>query len=223
MAIGDLGELGPLDVQVRKHNEMAENSSGLDFNESMEAGLQHVMRAFRYALVDIRTGTRVSTRLAGDFATKIAASIAAPMYAQIDPNRVGEMQRAITIALEYGVRLNALSNSLANHDSLRRLVADYPSHSFVIDRKEAGELFTNVSHPTKSEVALYERLWSELKDESDFGPVVLSKKVTKEKYDESSQSKAGDAEVRAKLCSSNATAGTSTAIRKSRSSSKNNE
>lgn len=64
LAIGDLGELGPLDVQVRKHNEMAENSSDLDFNESMEASLQHVMRVFRYALVDIRTGTRISTRLA---------------------------------------------------------------------------------------------------------------------------------------------------------------
>ncbi|RIY41977.1 SDH family Clp fold serine proteinase [Neopusillimonas maritima] len=173
LAIGDLGELGPLDVQVRKQNEMLENNSGLDFNESMEAALQHVMRAFRYALVDIRGGTRISTRLAGDFATKVAASIAAPLYSQIDPNRVGEMQRAIAIALEYGQRLNDLSKSLTDHDSLRKLVADYPSHSFVIDRKEAGTLFANVSHPTEMEVSIYERLWDHMQDESNFGPIVL--------------------------------------------------
>src|SRR5690625_738138 len=67
LAIGDLGELGPLDVQVRKHNEMAERGSGLDYQEAMSAAFRHVMDAFKNALIDIRTGTRVSTRLAGDF------------------------------------------------------------------------------------------------------------------------------------------------------------
>lgn len=173
LAIGDFGELGPLDVQVRKHNEMAENSSGLDFSEAMSASLRHVMRAFRTALVDIRRGTRISTRLAGEFATKIAASVATPLYAQIDPHRVGEMQRAIAIAIEYGVRLNDLSKSLKSIDSLTDLVTAYPSHSFVIDRKEAGTLFARVCHPSETEVNIYEQLWGDLQDENGFGPVVL--------------------------------------------------
>lgn len=173
LAIGDLGELGPLDVQVRKQNEMLENNSGLDFNQSMQAALEHVMRAFRLALLDIRHGTRISTRLAGEFATKIASSVATPLYSQIDPNRVGEMQRAILIAIEYGNRLNDLSSALTDSDSLRKLVADYPSHSFVIDRKEAATLFKNVSHPTNDEISIYEKLWDHLQDESGFGPVVI--------------------------------------------------
>jgi len=208
LAIGDLGELGPLDVQVRKQNEMLENNSGLDFNESMEAALQHVMRAFRYALVDIRGGTRISTRLAGEFATKIAASVATPLYAQIDPNRVGEMQRAIAIALEYGRRLNDLSNSLTSHDSLRSLVADYPSHSFVIDRKEAGTLFANVSHPDSQEIVVYEQLWAHFEDESDFGPVVLPGQQTKDsnENDETDNSTESDVQSKSNLVPATATA-----------------
>ena len=177
LAIGDLGELGPLDVQVKKQNEILENNSGLDFNESMEAALQHVMRAFRFALIDIRKGTRISTKLAGEFATQIAASVATPLYSQIDPNRVGEMQRAILIALEYGRRLDDLSNSLIDKNSLHRLVSDYPSHSFVIDRKEAGTIFKNVSHPTNEETLFFEELWVQLQDESGIGPLILPNKL----------------------------------------------
>lgn len=173
LAIGDRGELGPLDVQVRKHNEMAERSSGLDFTQAMEASLNHVMAAFRNTLVSIRRGTRVSTKLAGEFAAQIAASIANPLYSQIDPNRVGEMQRAISIALEYGHRLNKKSNTLKNPDSLNRLVAGYPSHNFVIDRKECTEIFSSVAAPSDLEVKIYLAFWEHLHEESDYGPIVV--------------------------------------------------
>lgn len=183
LAIGDLGELGPLDVQVRKLNEMAEHSSGLDLSEAMEVGFQHTMKAFRHALVDIRGGTRVSTRLAGEFAAKIAASVATPIYSQIDPNRVGEMQRAVAIALEYGTRLNKLSKSLKSGDSLKRLVVDYPCHSFVIDRKEATEIFNKVTHPSKIEIELYENLWHVMNDEVDYGPILVYSHNEKENHE----------------------------------------
>lgn len=172
LAVGDLGELGPIDVQVRKHNEMAELASGLNFTQAMEASLDHVMAAFGKALIDIRRGTRISTQLAGEFASRIAASVAAPLYAQIDPHRIGEMQRAVSIALEYGVRLDALSGAMRGLDELQRLVVGYPSHNFVIDRKEAGTLFAKVEHPSPEETAFYEAHWPALKDETNFGPEI---------------------------------------------------
>lgn len=195
MAIGDFGELGPLDVQVRKHNEMAESSSGLDFNEAVSASFRHVMYAFRYALVDIRRGTRISTRLAGEFATNIAASVAAPLYSQIDPHRVGEMQRAITIAIEYGTRLNEGSGSLKSINSLYDLVTSYPSHSFVIDRKEAGNLFKNVGHPSELETRICETLWPHLQDESDYGPVVWPGNEAKDGENDEQDNEGDDRDV----------------------------
>lgn len=174
LAIGDLGELGPLDVQIKKHNEFLESNSGLDLNESMMTSLNHVMSAFRYALVDIKQGTRISTKLAGELATQLASSIAQPLYAQIDPMRLGETQRMIAIAIEYGKRLNNMSDNLQNEESLYSLVSDYPSHGFVIDRKEAGDIFKNVSHPSDEEKHIIESLWSVLQQQTEITPIFLS-------------------------------------------------
>ena len=154
IAFGDLGELGPLDVQVMKHDEFGAQASGLDIIEAMEAISNHMRKSFAQNLVDIRFGTKISTRLAGDLAAQLTASIAAPLYAQIDPQRVAEMQRAMSIALNYGERLVRKSQSLKK-DALQKLVSSYPTHSFVIDEDEAKDLFNKVSHWTPPEEIFY--------------------------------------------------------------------
>ncbi|AYE29327.1 hypothetical protein ISJ10_09310 [Burkholderia pseudomallei] len=168
LAIGDLGELGPLDIQVRKDSELAERSSGLDIIQALEATHHHAQRAFRAALYDIRR-SRLSTKLAGEFAAKLAVGVVAPLYAQIDPIRLGEMQRAMRIVHEYGLRLQRYTDSL-NEDALEKLVAEYPAHGFVIDRKEAGELFRTVTTPTDEEQKFCNTLWDHLESEADYGP-----------------------------------------------------
>ncbi|MFY3138033.1 SDH family Clp fold serine proteinase [Achromobacter xylosoxidans] len=179
LVIGDLGELGPLDVQVRKANELAERSSGLDIIQALGISLSHVQGAFRDTLLGVRRGLRLSTRLAGEFASQLAAGVAAPLYAQIDPNRLGEMQRAVQIASQYGERLNACSNAL-QEDALEKLVAGYPSHGFVIDRKEAKELFNSVTKPTEKESKLTSVAWEILRDEAEIGPLFLLDCLTQE-------------------------------------------
>jgi hypothetical protein len=173
LAIGDLGELGPLDIQVHKGSEMMERSSGLDIVQAMQSIRQHTQDAYRKALIEFRGGARLSTQLAGEFAASIAVGIAAPLYAQIDPIRLGEMQRAMKIARDYGERLDRHTSSLRPR-ALDRLVADYPSHSFVIDRKEAGEIFKSVESPTQAEKELYSAMWVILEEEADFGPEFIS-------------------------------------------------
>lgn len=170
VAIGDLGELGPLDVQVSKPSEIFERGSGLDIMQALQVVLQHAHEAFGRTMMEIRTAG-LSTKLAGELATKIAAGVAEPLYSQIDPNRLGEMQRAMRIAHEYGERLNKYSGNL-KPNALNRLVAEYPSHSFVIDRKEAKELFRNVGAPSVEECELSRILWDQFGEESGFGPLV---------------------------------------------------
>lgn len=172
LAIGDFGELGPLDIQVSNPNELQQNSSGLDIQQALQVNFQHALEVFTKTLVDIKHGGRLSTKLAGEFASAMAVGLVAPLYAQIDPNRLGELQRAMRIAHEYGARLNRYSNNLKT-DALERLVAGYPSHSFVIDRKEAKELFTNVSAPTQEEQDLCDSIWQVLATETAFGPMLL--------------------------------------------------
>jgi len=156
LIFGDRGELGPLDIQLSKPDEMFENMSGLDIVQALNALEGQVLKSFRSYLVDIRGGCRLRTKIAADIATKLADGLIAPIAAKIDPLTLGEHQRAMQIACDYGERLNEVSKSLRK-DALIRLVGSYPSHGFVIDRKEAKELFNNVQAPDEETNGLY--LW----------------------------------------------------------------
>lgn len=169
IAIGDHGELGPLDIQITKPTEIREQSSGLDIHQALQFMLSHAVESFRTALLDLRLNARLSTKLAGEFAAKLAVGITAPLYAQVDPNRLGELQRAMRITQEYGLRLDEQWHNLQD-GALDRLVGAYPSHGFVIDRKEAKSLFNRVSHMTPAEVAFSKINWPVVGDQSGFGP-----------------------------------------------------
>lgn len=179
IAIGDLGELGPLDVQVFKATELAERGSGLDIVAALEAVRSHTQHSFKRAMLDIRSWSRLSTKMAGEFAAKIAVGIAGPLYAQIDPNRLGEMNRKMRVAFEYGLRLDEYCLNL-KEDALDRLVGYYPSHGFVIDRKEAKELFREVCVPNDQEYAFIESMREVVLEESDFGPEFIASAGTGE-------------------------------------------
>lgn len=157
LAISDLGELGPLDVQLLRKDEVGDRSSGLDLIEAMGLISNQITNSFRENLLSIKNETRLSTKLAGDFAVRIATSIIEPLYSQIDPLRLGESQRATAIALQYGQRLSAKTNSISQ-ESLLKLITGYPSHGFVIDRGEAKGLFNNVCTPTNSEELICDML-----------------------------------------------------------------
>ncbi|WP_413923914.1 SDH family Clp fold serine proteinase [Candidatus Accumulibacter phosphatis] len=141
LIMADQAELGPLDVQVRKSDELFDMGSGLDTLQALNYLQDQAMHAFRNYMVDLTVGGGISTRMAAEIASKLVTGLFGPVYGQIDPIRVAEMQRAIEIAYAYGERLSSASKNLKT-DALSRLVSNYPSHSFVIDRKEAREIFT---------------------------------------------------------------------------------
>lgn len=163
LAIGDLGELGPLDIQVQKGSELRENSSGLDIQQALQAVTSHAQDAF-YRLMLSTRGLGLSTKLCAEFAATVTSGIVHPLMSQIDPLRVGEMQRATRVALEYGQRLDAAAQNLRD-GALESLISDYPAHGFVIDRKEARELFKNVDKLRKEEQALCDEFWSVMSGE----------------------------------------------------------
>lgn len=157
LVIGDMGELGPLDIQLKKNDEIGEMSSGLAIMTALDVLKERSIAAFNSHLVKIRYENQISTKMSADIATRLTEALIAPMAAQIDPIRLGEHQRAMTIAITYGQRLTDKSRSL-KEGALGKLIASYPSHGFVIDRKEARELFKCVERPSGATEKLYELL-----------------------------------------------------------------
>lgn len=72
LAIGDMGELGPLDLQFTKPSEVLERESGLDYMQGLNVALTHAMQAFTAFLEVKRGGMRLPTNQAGKLASEVA-------------------------------------------------------------------------------------------------------------------------------------------------------
>lgn len=144
--LDDMSELGPLDIQIKKGDELQGRNSGLDIFQAVNYLQAQTLLAFKQYLVELTRDHGLSTRVASDISVNLTLGLFNPISAQIDPIKLAEMQRATEIAFAYGFRLNEKSLNL-REGGMQKLVSGYPSHSFVIDRKEAKSIFIDVSSP----------------------------------------------------------------------------
>ncbi|EKF9117332.1 hypothetical protein O1B35_002825, partial [Vibrio cholerae] len=156
LIVGDLGELGPLDIQFRKPDEMGEQTSTLNIFKTVTELQVATLDSFRHFVTDIRYGSGIGTKLSAEIAANLTKALISPISAQVDPIKLGEHNRALQIAKDYANRLNLVANNLVSPEALDKLVSGYPCHSFVIDRKEAKTLFRSVDKPaTEQESFIY--------------------------------------------------------------------
>ncbi len=148
----DMGELGPLDVQVAKKDELFELSSGLVATEALEVLQTKAFDMFENCMLAIKIhgGGQITFKTASEISVKIAVGLMEPLYRQIDPIQVGEVARSMRIATAYGQRLMMRSGNFTEK-TLGLLRDTYPSHSFVIDKTEVKRLFINVRTPSVDE------------------------------------------------------------------------
>ena len=155
IAFSPYGELGPLDIQTYKTDNLAERQSGLTITESLDHLTQSALgmhgRVFSKIMED--TDAVISFKTAAEVASELVTGLYAPMLSQIDPIEVGDKARSMRIASDYGRRLDARSKNLKDN-ALDALTATYPAHQFVIDRQEAQSLFKNVRTLTDEETTL---------------------------------------------------------------------
>lgn len=145
--MADRSELGPLDIQIKKGDELFGRSSGLDINQAVDFLKNEALVAFNdYMHKLVRQG--LSTKVAAEISVKLAHGIFNPIAAQIEPLRLAEMQRATAITYSYGRRLADVGKNV-RQNGLETLVGGYPSHGFVIDRKEARNIFEQVDSPSQ--------------------------------------------------------------------------
>ena len=102
--MSDTAELGPLDVQILKTDELNQHSSVLDlmiaFDYLQEFALDTLEETV-VRLVDHYDG-QISTKSALEVASQVATNLFAPLYAQISPTTLGNNQRSVQIARRYG-------------------------------------------------------------------------------------------------------------------------
>ncbi len=157
VVMGDFGELGPLDIQIRKVDEIWESSSGLNVSAALAQIETRVCESFSRFFFEMKRNFQLSTKTASEIATKLSEGIYEGIAEQIDPIQLGETHRSIGIAQHYGESLNNKGKNLKD-GALERLIAGYPSHGYVIDSEEASSLFNKVRSPTEKEVKLFNAL-----------------------------------------------------------------
>ena len=141
-------QFGPLDVQMRKADEVGEHTSGLTPVQALDYLASQSLQVFKkhfHSLCfdpDLYFPTSLASRLASEMTTALIGKL----YEQIDPLRVAEIYRRLIIAKEYGKRIARNVKG----DAVSKLLLDYPSHDFVIDPVEARELFEDVEEPIAS-------------------------------------------------------------------------
>ena len=159
LAMGLFGELGPLDVQLAKRDEIAIRASGLDTLGALATLQAAAFNAFETYMVTIinRSKGTVSTKTACNIAATIVSGLFEPIASQIDPHQLSEVERMMAIAQKYGELLGTPNlKDRKNSKSLKRLIGDYPTHEFIIDNIEANKVFATVGLPSPAELVVYD-------------------------------------------------------------------
>jgi hypothetical protein len=139
IVMSDFGELGPIDVQLYKKDDLG-RESGLNLKQCFKLVREEVPKVFEDCLSKIHSldpnGEVITLKVMEDIAAHIAKNLLKPILVNIEPARLGEIDRETRVAIEYGERLNKTKK-----EAITKLASEYPSHGFVIDFQEASELF----------------------------------------------------------------------------------
>ena len=161
LILGDEGELGPIDVQQMRQDDLWEQSSGLVEGAAIDALSQTTWDLFERLITEIKDMSfgRITFKTAADAAAPIVSGTLSPIFAQIDPLKLGETTRALNVATQYASILNKSSKNLRDRSmAIEKLVTGYPDHGFIIDREEAQTLFHSVEEPDGALKALSDKL-----------------------------------------------------------------
>lgn len=141
-------ELGPLDVQLLKENEILSRRSGLLLRSSFESLQEVSFDLFQHLMLSITLASegQVGFKVASELSATMTSNLLSPVYSQINPDVMGSDYRDLNVALHYGFRLAGVSGNISS-GGVRHLVEHYPSHDFIIDSQEAGTIFENVAEP----------------------------------------------------------------------------
>jgi hypothetical protein len=165
LILGDLGELGPIDVQVKEkqQGDAPAVKSSLERFKALEQLQRYSLETFNLVA---QVGLRAKMRLTDAYtiAIEMTCKLMGPLYSQIDPDKIAQSARYLEIGDQYAERLLARYRpDVGDRKSvLRKLSRSYPTHDFVIDVEELREIGIPARVAAGKEVALIRRLETEI-------------------------------------------------------------
>ena len=173
--MGKEGELGPLDPQVLEGTGNSSRISSLESFKALERLFDYSLETFDGIVEWLLEKSYMDVPNAMDRATPLFSAIVSPLYRQIDPHELGKSGMFLAEIEEYAIRaMQRWGYKDEDEDkvlgTVRSLVWDYPSHSFIIDLQEAKELGLNVSELDDDSESLCEEILSH-DDAQDILPV----------------------------------------------------
>jgi hypothetical protein len=172
-------EMGPLDPQIKEPGGR-KYISALDRSKSIDYLRNHAMETFDIMVELILARTDFSIKEAIEEAQKFTKNICEPLYAKVDPDKLGEYNRMIAIGEEYTKRAMLRYGYAGRKPEeitriIKQIVYGYPSHSFIIDYKEAAALGLNVRLPSTDEETVMDRIATFLRKIQCVGTVDYSR------------------------------------------------
>lgn len=142
-------ELGPLDVQIVKEDEIGARKSGLLATSTFEALADQTFALYStlMARIKLSSANQISFKLASQLAADMTAQTIGNLYNQMNPEVIGSERRSLLIAKRYGQLLTEIDN--VRPHAVDHFVSCYPSHDFVIDDEEAKRWFKHVELPSE--------------------------------------------------------------------------
>jgi hypothetical protein len=149
IVMGTDGELGPLDVQLLKPDDLFERTSGLAADAAMDLLEQRAIRMYNRFVTEILTefGPRLSVKTASHTAATLVSELMGRVYAQFDPMKMGENYRQVRVAQHYCEQLEVAAQNFVSGEAIALLINYFPSHTTVIDRPTARQMFKRVDQP----------------------------------------------------------------------------
>jgi hypothetical protein len=192
IVMSDFAELGPIDAQLKNPQEVGERTSGLTPLQALDSLKRQSKSLFAEHFIQLifDESLMFSTKMAAEIASGLTVGLLSPMYGQLDPIRLAEVERSLKIAGDYTERLidNRETSNLKD-GAVVKLLGTYPSHGFVIDTMEAKKLFKRVEGPCGklAEMVESERWipnWFLGQDKQDRSPYLayLSDEPTEKEY-----------------------------------------
>ncbi len=144
--LDDLAQLGPLDTQVyeEKRGGKGQFNSALNPFKTLEQLQKFSLESLDIAvkMISLRSGMDLDDCL--KHGIEFVRATTGPLFAQLNPEKLGEYSRALSVGTEYGQRLLRRFKSdwdqQKRDEVLEKLVHGYPSHDYIIDYHELQEI-----------------------------------------------------------------------------------
>lgn len=191
IVMSDNGELGPLDIQLQKPDQLFERMSGQNIDDALKKLQEYTLYSFENYLLPLiqKSGGQITTKTAATISKELVSGLYGNIYNHIDPVIIGEVTRAMNIATQYGELLNSKAENLKDINVLGKLAKCYPHHGFVIDRKQCDDIFNNVRQTNDKENELIKQLGQFAVYPMDINPLCLwlSEDIEEKKADKTEE------------------------------------